>query len=118
MPGLPDVAITIRDPASPTGRSILIEPTLCAAAGSACAFLILHEHGHAALAHDPRVPSLRKEREADAYAAARAPSASVLAAWDLIRRGARTPRYGSVVDRARALCQAATQAENWIGPPC
>lgn len=115
---LPDVAVTIRDPASPTGRAILFEPAACQAAGAACAFLMVHEHAHVALGHDPRRPSRTHEREADAWAAARAPSGAVLAAWDRIRRGSTSNLYGSGAERAQALCRAAARAGNWIGPPC
>jgi len=107
---LPDIAAVHHEP----GKSpvILYNPFLCKQAGPAlCEFYRYHEYGHIALRHHERtdISAQQKEREADRWAAQRAPIRSILAAWQFFSSGGgSTPVHGDGPTRAARL------SESWL----
>lgn len=109
-PGLPDIAAVHYEPG--TSPVILYNPFLCKQAGQAlCTFYRFHEYGHIALQHHKRkgLSAKQKEREADRWAAQRAPMTSIVAAWHFFSSGGgSTPIHGDGPTRAARL------TEGWL----
>lgn len=107
-PNLPDIAAVHYEPGK--APVILYNPRLCKHAGPAlCNFYRYHEYGHIVLRHHerPGMTAQQKEREADRWAAQRAPSHSIFAAWRFfLSGGGASPVHGDGPTRAARLSES------------
>lgn len=121
VPALPDIAMVQFLPGE--RPVILYNPILCREAGPAlCEFYRFHEYAHIELRHHQRddLSAQEKEREADRWAAQRAPLVSVQAAYRFfVAGGGSTPLHGSGSQRAERMLvrsEALEPSSDWSAP--